>query len=131
MTQRQPRTPVVGSHFTLEGDLAQGASIGASATKTQMVRVGGALKCAIRAKLGSGTANLNLYYIRPTKRVLDGDLEFIPTNKYAQGNPTTLALTTTEAQRNIDDLRGEAYLLIEVVDGGTGCTIDYLDVSLL
>lgn len=129
MSFRQPRIPVVGRHFNVGGVLAPGTVLGASASASVVIPVHGALKSSFRGLLAAGTANLTFEYLAPSTGADPENFE--AADVHATGNPAVLALTTAEAQRNVDDHRGEAYLKLTVTAGGGGCTIDYIAVSIL
>lgn len=117
-------------HYQLTGALASGVVVGEGLTARELVKIAGCLRVRIRAKLTAGTGTLRAEYRRPDA---NGDFTTVAVHATKAATDVTLG-DTAEHLMEIDDLYGEGYLDVEVVDaanGGTTATIDYVIVSAL
>lgn len=125
-------TPANGIQRQLTGDLAAGTDCGEGGTKGELVAIAGQVRGRIRAKLSAGTGTLKAKFVYP-----DEHGEYTSSQVHTTGNPTDVTLGDTNEyamEFDADDLKGEAYLLVQVVDAGnSGATavIDRVHVSFL
>ncbi len=119
-------------HYQLVGALAAGEVATEGGTLRELIKVAGCLRVRIRAKLSAGTGTLKAYYARPDASgvyLTDGSQ-----NHTTQPATNVTLGDTAEHEMEIDDLYGEGYLDLQVVDAGNGgatATIDYVIVSAL
>lgn len=105
-------------HFQLQGDLAAGTVIAEGATAQEVLPIAGLLRGKIRAKLSAGTGTLRAKWVYPDAAgYIDPDNPSVHTTD----NPSDVTISNTdEVVMPIEDFYGEAYLLVQVIDGGDG-----------
>lgn len=116
-------------HFLLGGDLAPGASVTGGAIARVIVPIAGLLRGRFRIETSSGTGTWKATFVRPDE---DGKFAEDGTGLHTTGDPAdvSVAAADTEYMHEID-FHGEAYVLLEYVDGGAGSTIKWATASLL
>lgn len=119
-------------HYQLVGALAHGEACPNGGTLRELIKVAGCLRVRIRAKLSTGTGTLKAYYARPS--AVGAYLSDGSQNHVTQPAVNVTLSDSAEHEMEIDDLYGEGYLDLQIVDAGDGAplaTIDYVIVSAL
>ena len=118
----------------LNGALAAAQTIAGSATKYEIINVGGAAAIAIRAKM-SGAATLKAHWCGPDvdkERVqTTGAVTITAGTEYTTGNPTDVTMTSGGTEYLIAPTHsGESWLKIIITDTSTSTnTVSYVDVA--
>lgn len=108
-------------HVLAEGDVLEAAE-----ELHVQVPIDDLLKGAVRAQLSAGGATVKMRFPRPDDaQTFEDD----GTDLHADNAADDLALADTDEAKATMEFHGEAYLLVSIVAGGAGCTIDQVSFA--